>query len=127
MRLKQELHSKESLVVLLVNLGCRAWAGVNTWPTSVCRGKQSASQKVMEDGDAASGIRQELHHYNHYRRCRTRLPTNRHKVYKYCHLIVVMVIELLVNSPYNAVMSGRLLEAGHSLLCLYYELLIELV
>ena len=70
-----------------------------------------------------SGIRQELHHYNHYRRCRTRLPTNRHKVYKYCHLIVVMVIELLVNSPYNAVMSGRLLEAGHSLLCLYYELL----
>ena len=59
MRLKQELHSKESIVVLLVYLGCRAWAGVNTWPTSFCRGKQSASQKVMEDGDAASGIRQE--------------------------------------------------------------------
>ena len=45
------------------------------------------------------------------------------EVYKYCHLVVVMVIELLVNSPYNAVMSERLLEAGHSLLCLYYELL----
>jgi len=47
------------------------------------------------------------------------------EVYKYCHLVVVMVIELLVNSPYNAVMSGRLLEAGHSLLYLYYELLIK--
>jgi len=37
--------------------------------------------KVMEDGDVASGIRQEgtlLHHYNHYRRRRTRLPTNGH-------------------------------------------------
>jgi len=43
------------------------------------------------------------------------------EIYKYCHLVVVMVIELLVNS---AVMSGRLLEAGHSLLCLYYELLL---
>jgi len=46
------------------------------------------------------------------------------EVYKYCHLVVVMVIELLANSLYNAVMSGRLLEAGHSLLCLYYELLL---
>ena len=82
MHLKQELHSKESIVVLLVYLGCHAWAGVNMWPTSVCRSKQSASQKVMEDGDAASGIRQEgtlLHHYNHYCRCRTRLPTNGHE------------------------------------------------
>jgi len=38
--------------------------------------------KVMEDGDAASGIRQEgtlLHHYNHYRRRPTRLPTNSHE------------------------------------------------
>ena len=81
MRLKQELHSKKSIVVLLFYLGCRAWAGVNTWPTSVFRGKQSASQKVMEDGDAASGIRQEgtLLHYNHYRHRRTRLPTNGHE------------------------------------------------
>ena len=46
------------------------------------------------------------------------------EVYKYCHLVVVMVIELLANSLYNSVMSGRLLEAGHSLLCLYYELLL---
>ena len=29
MRLKQELHSKESIVVLLVYLGCHAWAGVS--------------------------------------------------------------------------------------------------
>ena len=28
MRLKQGLDSKESIVVLLFNLGCRAWAGV---------------------------------------------------------------------------------------------------
>ena len=47
------------------------------------------------------------------------------EVCKYYHLVVVMVIEILVNSPYNAVMSGRLLEAGHSLLCLYYELLLQ--
>ena len=46
------------------------------------------------------------------------------EVYKYCHLVVVIVIEFLVNSPYNAVMSGGLLEARHSLLYLYYELLI---
>ena len=77
--LKQELHSKESIVILLVYFSFHAWAGVNTWPTSVCCGKQNASRK---DGDAASGIQQEgtlLHHYNHYRRRRTHLPTNGHE------------------------------------------------